>query len=132
MALPLAGRLVQIGPRPDAAMSAAHQLLRNLAIYGLGGVIAPFIGIKLVDLAIVGLGLSPREFDLLWTLADKPGRVVRHERLQETVWGPAHRHDPNHLRVAVRALRRKLEVDPATPRRIVNEPGVGYRLAGGR
>lgn len=76
--------------------------------------------------------LTPREFDLLWTLADKPGRVVTHERLLETVWGPAHRHDLNYLRVAVRALRRKLEVDPATPRLIVNEPGVGYRLAAGR
>ena len=76
--------------------------------------------------------LTKREFDLLWTLADKPGRVVTHERLLETVWGPAHRHDLNYLRVAVRALRRKLEVDPATPRLIVNEPGVGYRLAAGR
>lgn len=76
--------------------------------------------------------LTKREFGLLWTLADKPGRVVTHERLLETVWGPAHRHDLNYLRVAVRALRRKLEVDPATPRLIVNEPGVGYRLAAGR
>lgn len=73
--------------------------------------------------------LTPREFDLLWTLADKPGRVVTHERLLETVWGPAHRHDLNYLRVAVRALRRKLEVDPGSPRLIVNEPGVGYRIA---
>lgn len=74
--------------------------------------------------------LTPREFDLLWTLADKPGRVVTHERLLETVWGPAHRHDLNYLRVAVRSLRRKLEVDPGSPRLIVNEPGVGYRIAG--
>jgi len=73
--------------------------------------------------------LTPREFDLLWTLADKPGRVVTHERLLETVWGPAHRHDLNYLRVAVRSLRRKLEVDPGSPRLIVNEPGVGYRIA---
>ncbi|MFO6448245.1 response regulator transcription factor [Erythrobacter sp. NE805] len=74
--------------------------------------------------------LTPREFDLLWTLADKPGRVVTHDRLLETVWGPAHRHDLNYLRVAVRALRRKLEVDPGSPRLIINEPGVGYRIAG--
>lgn len=74
--------------------------------------------------------LTPREFDLLWTLAYKPGRVVTHERLLETVWGSAHRHDLNYLRVAVRSLRRKLEVDPGSPRLIVNEPGVGYRIAG--
>lgn len=74
--------------------------------------------------------LTPREFDLLWTLADHPGRVVTHDRLLELVWGPAHRHDLNYLRVAVRSLRRKLECDPGEPRLIVNEPGVGYRIAG--
>lgn len=73
--------------------------------------------------------LTPREFDLLWTLADRPGRVMTHERLLEMIWGPAHRHDLNYLRVAVRALRRKLEFDPGRPRLIVNEPGVGYRVA---
>lgn len=73
--------------------------------------------------------LTPREFDLLWTLADHPGRVVTHERLLELVWGPAHRHDLNYLRVAVRSLRRKLECDPGEPWLIINEPGVGYRLA---
>jgi two-component system KDP operon response regulator KdpE len=74
--------------------------------------------------------LTPREFDLLWTLADHPGRVVTHERLLELVWGPAHRHDLNYLRVAVRSLRRKLERDPGEPQLIINEPGVGYRVAG--
>lgn len=74
--------------------------------------------------------LTPREFDLLWTLADHPGRVVTHERLLELVWGPAHRHDLNYLRVAVRSLRRKLERDPGAPQLIINEPGVGYRVAG--
>lgn len=74
--------------------------------------------------------LTPREFDLLWTLADHPGRVVTHERLLELVWGPAHRHDLNYLRVAVRSLRRKLECNPGEPKLIINEPGVGYRVAG--
>ncbi|WP_374407988.1 response regulator transcription factor [Pelagerythrobacter sp.] len=73
--------------------------------------------------------LTPREFNLLWALADRPGRVVTHESLLETVWGPAHRQDLDYLRVAIRALRRKLEADPANPRLIVNEPGVGYRIA---
>jgi two-component system KDP operon response regulator KdpE len=74
--------------------------------------------------------LTPREFDLLWTLADHPGRVVTHERLLELVWGSAHRHDLNYLRVAVRSLRRKLECNPGEPQLIINEPGVGYRVAG--
>lgn len=73
--------------------------------------------------------LTPREFNLLWALADHPGRVMTHQSLLEAVWGPAHRQDLDYLRVAVRALRRKLEEDPGTPRLVVNEPGVGYRLA---
>ncbi len=75
--------------------------------------------------------LTPREFNLLWALADRPGRVITHESLLETVWGPAHRQDLDYLRVAIRALRRKVEDDPASPRLIVNEPGVGYRVAVG-
>lgn len=75
------------------------------------------------------IDLTPREFNLLWALADHPGRVVTHENLLENVWGPAHKHDLDYLRVAVRALRRKMESDPANPRLIINEPGVGYRVA---
>lgn len=74
--------------------------------------------------------LTPREFNLLWALAEHAGRVMTHESLLEAVWGPAHRHDLDYLRVAVRSLRRKLEENPAMPRLIVNEPGVGYRLTG--
>ena len=75
--------------------------------------------------------LTPREFNLLWALADHPGRIVTHQSLLETVWGPAHRQDLDYLRVAIRSLRRKMEQDPSNPRLIVNEPGVGYRLAVG-
>ena len=71
--------------------------------------------------------LTPREFNLLWALADHPGRIVTHQSLLETVWGPAHRQDLDYLRVAIRSLRRKMEQDPSNPRLIVNEPGVGYR-----
>jgi two-component system KDP operon response regulator KdpE len=74
--------------------------------------------------------LTPREFNLLWALSDKPGRVMTHVALLEAVWGPAHRDDLDYLRVAIRALRKKIEADPSHPRTIVNEPGVGYRLIG--
>lgn len=75
------------------------------------------------------IDLTPREFNLLWALADRPGRIVTHESLLETVWGPAQRQNLDYLRVAIRALRRKVEVDPGSPGLIVNEPGVGYRVA---
>jgi len=74
------------------------------------------------------LHLPPREFALLLELARHPGRVLTHRHLLTAVWGPAHAGDVAYLRVAVRALRAKLEPDPARPSLIVNDPAIGYRL----
>src|SRR5438552_15264806 len=74
--------------------------------------------------------VTPREWDLLAELAKRPGRVLTHEMLLRSVWGPAHVGQTEYLRVAIRALRQKLEAEPARPALIVNEPGVGYRLMG--
>lgn len=73
--------------------------------------------------------LTPKEFALLAALATHAGRVLTHAHLLREVWGPAHETDVEYLRVAVRALRRKLEADPSVPRLLRNEPGVGYRMA---
>ena len=72
--------------------------------------------------------LTPKEFGLLAELAKHPGRVKTHAQILREVWGPAHEADVEYLRVAVRALRQKLEPDPAQPTLIRNEPGIGYRL----
>lgn len=72
--------------------------------------------------------LRPKEYALLAELARVPGKVLTHPYLLRTVWGPAHERDLEYLRVAARGLRLKLEEDPATPRLIINEPAVGYRL----
>lgn len=72
--------------------------------------------------------LPPKEYGLLAELARHPGRVLTHAHLLREVWGPAHIGDVEYLRVAMRALRRKLETDPALPTLLLNEPGVGYRL----
>ncbi|MGH8311447.1 MAG: response regulator [Steroidobacteraceae bacterium] len=72
--------------------------------------------------------LSRREFDLLALLAAYPGRVMTHRQLLRGVWGPEHEKDTQYLRVYVGQLREKLGDDPARPRYIENEPGVGYRL----
>ncbi len=74
------------------------------------------------------VGLSPREFGVLLALARNADRVVTHQTLLRSVWGEAHLGDVEYLRVAMRALRRKLEDDPGQPRLLVNEPGIGYRL----
>ena len=73
--------------------------------------------------------LTPKEYAVLAELAKHPGRVLSHAHLLRTAWGPAHENQPDYLRVAVRALRQKLESDPSHPQLIVNEPAVGYRLA---
>lgn len=75
------------------------------------------------------VALTPKEFALLATLAAAGGRLLTHAALLEAVWGKAHRDDVEYLRVAIRALRLKLEADPAQPKLILNEPGIGYRLA---
>jgi two-component system KDP operon response regulator KdpE len=72
--------------------------------------------------------LTPKEYAVLAELAKHPGRVLTHSHLLRTVWGPAHEGQIDYLRVAVRALRLKLERDPSRPELIVNEPAVGYRL----
>jgi two-component system sensor histidine kinase KdpD len=73
--------------------------------------------------------LTPKEYAVLAELAKHPGRVLSHAHLLRTAWGPAHENQADYLRVAVRALRQKLEADPSQPALILNEPAVGYRLA---
>ena len=72
--------------------------------------------------------LTPKEYAVLAELAKHPGRVLSHAHLLKTAWGPAHESQTEYLRVAVRALRQKLERNPARPKIIINEPAVGYRL----
>jgi len=72
--------------------------------------------------------LTPREYDLLKTLARYGGRVVTHRQLIAAVWGPAAQVDTQFVRVLVAQLRQKIEEEPSTPRILLTEPGVGYRL----
>lgn len=72
--------------------------------------------------------VTPKEYDVLAALARHPDRVISHTQLLRNVWGPAQEQRVDYLRIVVRNLRQKLEADPAQPRLITNEPGVGYRL----
>jgi two-component system KDP operon response regulator KdpE len=72
--------------------------------------------------------LTPTEWGLLETLLQHAGRPVTHRQLFSAVWGNASGDAQHYLRVYVAHLRRKLEADPYNPRRILTEPGVGYRL----
>ncbi len=71
--------------------------------------------------------LTPIEYRLLVLLARHAGKVLTHRQLLQEVWGPR-AHQTHYLRVHMAALRRKIEADPARPRWLTTEPGVGYRL----
>jgi two-component system KDP operon response regulator KdpE len=72
--------------------------------------------------------LTPTEYKLIAELAKGGGRVVTQRQLLTAVWGPSHTADAQYLRVYMTQLRKKLEPNPAHPRYIVTDPGVGYRL----
>jgi two-component system KDP operon response regulator KdpE len=83
---------------------------------------------RLVSRAGEPVRLSPREYDLLAKLVEGGGRVVMHKQLLSAVWGPANVNDIQYLRVFIGHLRQKLEADPASPRFLITESGVGYRF----
>jgi len=83
---------------------------------------------RVVTVANAEVKLSPKEYDLLRVLVRNAGRVLTHQMLLKEVWGPAHVHDTQYLRVYIRQLRQKLGDDAAEPALILSEPGVGYRL----
>ena len=94
------------------------------------------VGTLRVDLAdrLVTVGgrpvrLTPNEFKLLATLVRNAGRVLTHRHLLREVWGPQSADESHYLRVYMNQLRQKLEAEPARPRYLLTEPGVGYRLA---
>jgi two-component system, OmpR family, KDP operon response regulator KdpE len=72
--------------------------------------------------------LTPIEYKLLTVLIQNAGKVITHWQLLKEVWGPSYAKETQYLRVYMTQLRHKLELDPARPRFLINEPGIGYRL----
>jgi two-component system KDP operon response regulator KdpE len=73
--------------------------------------------------------LSPKEFELLTLLVTHAGRVLTHRSILKAIWGTHSLDQPEHLRVLMGQLRKKIEPDPANPRYLLTEPWVGYRFA---
>jgi two-component system KDP operon response regulator KdpE len=73
--------------------------------------------------------LTPKEFELLTYLAQHPGRVLTHRTILKAIWGPNAVDQPEHLRVLIGALRKKIETNPSSPKYILTEPWVGYRFS---
>ena len=99
------------------------------AVVTVGDVVID-LSARVITRAGVEIHLTRKEYGMIAELARHPGRVITHVQLLRAVWGPGHESDVEYLRVTARGIRRKLEVDPATPVLLRNEPGVGYRLMG--
>lgn len=121
---------------PGELLARIRVALRHAAGIGRPEEAAFAVGDLQVDLArrrvsLAGqeVHLTPIEYRLLTTLVRHAGKVLTHRQLLTEVWGPSHVDQAHYLRVYMGQLRRKLEVDPARPRYLLTEPGVGYRLA---
>ncbi len=76
--------------------------------------------------------LTPTEYEILKVLAQNIGKVLTHKYLLKSVWGNAYNEDTHYIRVYIGQLRRKVEENPAQPKYIITESGVGYRLMTGK
>ena len=115
-------------------LARVRALLRRTRLAGGEGPLVTF-GEIAVDLARrqvtrggAEIHLTPIEYRLLAMLIANADRVITHRQLLREVWGPSHAEDTHYLRVYMTGLRRKLEANPAQPRHIRTESGVGYRL----
>ena len=82
---------------------------------------------QLVSLKGESIHLTPTEYRLLEAMVTNPGKLMTHRMLLQRVWGPGYGTESNYLRLYVRQLRKKLLDDPARPKWITTEPGLGYR-----
>lgn len=96
----------------------------------LGDVVVD-LGLRSVSRGGEPLHLTQLEYRLLVALIAQRGKVLTHRQLLKEVWGPAHVEHNHYLRIYMAHLRQKLEQDPAQPRFLLTETGVGYRLAAG-
>jgi len=120
---------------PEELVARIRVALRRVVAAGE----APAGRIRIADLVIdydrrrvvrdgEDIRLTPKEFELLALLARNPDRVLTHRAILKGIWGPHAVNQPEHLWVLMGQLRKKIEPDPATPRYLISEPWVGYRL----
>lgn len=115
----LARLRVALRHRPETA--SAEPLVR-------AGEVTVDLARRVVTRAGEAVHLTPTEWQLVMELARNPGKVLTQRMLLHRVWGPEYGEEAQYLRVYVNQLRRKLEADPARPRIIITEPGIGYRF----
>ncbi|WP_433393184.1 response regulator [Micromonospora sp. KLBMP9576] len=122
----------------DELLARIRAVTRRLAAASTdaGSVAVVRVGRHAVDLADrtvtrddgTEVRLTPTEWGMLDQLLRHPGKLVSQRQLLHEVWGPEYQHETNYLRQYMAQLRRKLEDDPARPRHLITEPGMGYRF----
>ena len=115
---------LRVAQRHAAAQAGAPQQTRIEA-----GELTIDLAAHRVQLGGADLHLTPIEYKLLTTLAQHRGKVMTHRQLLREVWGAAHVESPHYLRIYMRTLRHKIESEPARPKHLLTEIGVGYRFA---
>ena len=104
--------------RPEGATSSVHEF----------GDIHVDLSRRSVERNGKPIHLTPIEYRLLSSLLAAPGSVLTHRHLLNAVWGPSHLEDNHYVRVHMASLRKKMELDPAQPKHLVTEAGIGYRF----
>jgi two-component system KDP operon response regulator KdpE len=113
--------------RIRAALRRRVEAAPGQPLFRVGGLEVD-LGRRVVRVEQVEVRLSPKQYRLLQVLVSNAGKVMTHRQLLKEVWGNAHTDDVQYLRVFVRKLRNRIETDPACPRYLLTELGVGYRL----
>ena len=114
--------------RMRTAMRHAHQVGTEATTISIGDLRVD-LAARLVYRCGEEVHLTPLEYKLLVTMIRHAGKVLTHRFLLREVWGPQNSQENHYLRVFVASLRRKLENDPARPRYVLTEQGVGYRFS---
>jgi two-component system KDP operon response regulator KdpE len=113
--------------RIRVAMRHANRTEAESAVFESGGLKVD-LARRLVSVNEQEVRLTPIEFKLLALLVKHAGKVLTHRQILKEIWGPGYAEDSHYLRVFVHQLRHKLEPDPAQPKWLITEAGVGYRL----
>ncbi|MEU1602206.1 response regulator [Micromonospora matsumotoense] len=119
----------------DELLARIRAVTRRLTTSPVDASATARVGRHTVDLAArtvtrddgVEVRLTPTQWAVLERLLRHPGKLISQRQLLHEVWGPEYQHETNYLRQYLAQLRRKLEDDPARPRHLITEPGMGYR-----
>ena len=113
--------------RLRAVMRGRERRFKSQSRFSVGPLAIDFLA-RTVSIEDQEIHLTRREYDLLRTLARHVGLIVTHKQLAASIWGPGATVEQQAIRVLVAQTRQKLETDPARPRLILTEQGLGYRL----